>query len=288
MERETVLVTGATGRIGRHLVRALDGKPVHVRAMTRRPDQASELADTDAELVKGDFADPESLDDALAGVDRAFLLSPVLREMADLQRNFVDAAERTDLEHVVKLSAAGADADSMWDIARWHGEIEDRIETSEVAYTHLRPVFYMQNLLEDPQLKTSNVLARPVPSDTRINMIDTRDVAAAAATALTESGHTGTAYKLTGRQPVSLAKVAETLSEVMDQAIRYREVSPDKAVDVFVDRGSPEWLAREQVALFQGFAKGAGEVDTDAIERVLGRQPRSLREFVDDHFSARS
>lgn len=204
--------------------------------------------------------------------------------MAELQRNFVAAAERADVTHVVKLSAAGADSNSKWDIARWHGDIEDRLDESGIRHTNLRPVFYMQNLLDAAEtLQDSGVLERPAPPDTRINMIDTRDVAAVAATTLIERGHADTAYKLTGRRPVRLTEVAETLSQVVGREITYREISPDEAKNVFVSQGSPEWLADEQVALFQGFAKGAGDVNTADVEELLGRRPRTFREFADDY-----
>lgn len=287
MTEPTVLVTGATGRIGRHLVEALATADVDVRAMTRRPQRASELADKGADLVEGDFSDPSSLDDALVGVDRAFLLSPVLQEMSELQTNFVEAAERAEIRYVVKLSAAGADSGSRWDIARWHGEVEDRITESDIPHTHLRPVFYMQNLLDAAeQLQEEGVLARPAPPDTRINMIDTRDVAAVAAVTLTEPSHAEPTYKLTGPRPISLAEVADTLSNVADREITYQETSTAEAKAVLMDQGSPEWLATEQVALFRGFAKGAGDVETSDVQEVLGRQPRSLRAFAEDHADA--
>lgn len=280
----TILVTGATSRIGRHLVRQLAQTDAVVRAMTRRPSNVTEIADLGVDVVEGDFADPSSLDESLAGVDRAFLLSPVLQEMAELQTNFVAGAERAAVSHVVKLSAAGADASSKWDIARWHGEVEARLEASDVGHTHLRPVFYMQNLLDAAErLRETGALERPAPPDTPVNMIDTRDVAVVAAATLTDSGHVGSAYKLTGRRPVTLAEVTETLGNALGLEVAYREVSPDGARAAFVDQGSPEWLAEEQVALFRGFAKGAGDVSTDDLERILGRPPRMLDEFVADH-----
>lgn len=284
MSEPTVLVTGATGRIGRHLIEALATADVDVRAMTRRPQRASELADQGTELVEGDFSDSSSLDDALVGIDRAFLLSPVLQDMKGLQENFVGAAERAEIRHIVKLSAAGADAESRWDIARWHGEVEDRIDESDIPHTHLRPVFYMQNLLDAAdRLREEGVLERPAPPDTRINMIDTRDVAEVAAVTLTEPGHVETTYKLTGPRPISLAEVANTLSQVAGQEFTYQETSAAEAKAVLIDQGSPEWLATEQVALFRGFAKGAGEVETNDVQEVLGRKPRSLRGFAEDH-----
>lgn len=284
MSNSPILVTGATGRIGRHLVDTLASKAVPVTAMTRDPDRASGLAERGVDLVEGDFSDPASLENALAGVSKAFLLSPVLQEMADYQTNFIEAAEQADVTQLVKLSAAGADPESKWDIARWHGEVERRLTESDIHHTHLRPVFYMQNLLDAAEtLRETGVFERPAPPDTRINMIDTRDVAAVAATTLTEQGHYDTAYKLTGRRPVRLTEVTETLSRVIGREITYQEISPTEATEVFVSQGAPDWLAHEQAALFQGFAKGAGDVTTDAVRKLLGRQPRTLQEFADEY-----
>jgi uncharacterized protein YbjT (DUF2867 family) len=284
LSAEPLLVTGATGTIGSEVVRVLAETDRSVRAMTRRPDAASWMRELGVEVVPGDFLRPRTLDDALDGVERAFLLSPNVRDMAEMQSNFVAAAERANVEHVVKLSAAGADPDSSWDIARWHGEIEVAVEAANLAHTFVRPVSYMQNLLDDAEtIRSAGFFSRATPREARVNMVDTRDVARVAARALVEADHAGETYKPTGPEPISFAHVASVISEVTGRTVQYREVSPETARESIVEEGGPEWLADAMVGLQVAFGKGIADLTTDHVQRVTGSRPRSFEAFVRDH-----
>ena len=236
-----ILVTGATGTIRSELVKQLLASEVNIRALTRDRDRAGFVSDRDVEVVEGDFREPPTLDAALNNAETAFLLSPVVEGIVQLQGNFIEAAQRAGIQHLVNLSAAGADPDSPGLIARWHGEIEKHVEDSGLRYTHLRPVSYMQNLLEQADsIRVDGVVAQAIPQDAPINMIDTRDIAVVAATVLTENGHEGKKYKLTGPEVLTYAQIVETLSEVTGTEITYRELSPEAAKQRLLDQGRPE------------------------------------------------
>lgn len=284
MSSEPLLVTGATGTIGSEVARILAETDRSVRAMTRHPEHAAWMQELDVDVVEGDFLQPQTLDDAVEGVERAFLLSPNVRDMAEMQSNFVAAAEQATVHHVVKLSAAGADPESSWDIARWHGQIETEIETADLNHTFIRPVSYMQNLLDDAEvIRSDGLFTRATPPEARVNVVDTRDVARVAVQTLLDSGHRGKTYKPTGPEPITFAHMASVISEVTGQTVQFREISPETARESIVEEGGPEWLADAMVGLQVAFGKGIANLNTNHVEQVTGRQPRSFESFVRDY-----
>src|SRR3982074_2267105 len=140
-----LLVTGASGLNGGAVVRRLSAQGVPVRALVRNRNRATDLASLPGvEVVEGDMAHPETLADPLRGVDRAMLTSSSDPAMLDVQSNFIDAAKQAGVEHVVKLSGIMPEIDSDFRFARMHGQIEQHLEASGMAFTHLRAGEFMQ------------------------------------------------------------------------------------------------------------------------------------------------
>src|SRR5258708_20403969 len=139
-----ILVTGATGVNGNALLRRLSANGVAARALVRNPARAEVLATLPhVKIVQGDMARPETLATALADVDRAMLISSSDPVMLEVQSNFIDAAKKAGVRHVVKLSGIMPELDSAFRFARMHGEIEKRLEASGMAFTHLRAGEFM-------------------------------------------------------------------------------------------------------------------------------------------------
>ncbi len=139
-----ILVTGATGLNGSELVHRLSARGVPVRALVRSAAKARALsALPKVEIVEGDMARPETLSGALRGVDRAMLISSSDPAMLEVQSNFIEAARKAGVKHIVKLSGIIAELDSPFRFARMHGEIERRLEASGIAFTHLRAGEFM-------------------------------------------------------------------------------------------------------------------------------------------------
>ena len=282
-----ILITGATGTTGREVVeelRRLGAKDV--RALVRDPARADFIREAGFETVVGDFDRPETLDAALKGVERALLLTPPSMQTFEHQRAFVEAAARAGVRHVVKLSAFGADAGAPEGFGKWHGQAEDLLKASGLAWTMLRPNFFMQNLLgQAKQIASDGIIAQAV-GDGRASFIDTRDIAAVAARTLTEEGHAGQTYVLTGPEALSYTEVAAKLSEATGREIKYVPVSPAQFRETALAAGLPEWLVSGLERLNELFVSGEAAEVTDAVRRVGRKEPTTFDQFARDHAEA--
>jgi uncharacterized protein YbjT (DUF2867 family) len=277
----TVLVTGATGTVGRHVVPALVDRAATVRAGVRDPEGASaSLADADGvTVVELDFERPETWGPALDGVDAAFLLRPPTVATDDVNA-FVDALGRVGVDRVAYLSTLGADRNVLVP----HHRIEKRLAATDVFATFLRASFFSQNLLEvhrDDLVERDEVF---VPAgDGATSFVDARDVAEAAAVVLTEAGHGDRAYDVTGPEAIDYHAVARIFSDVLDRTVTY----PDPSLLAFARRRLAQGDPLRYVLLMGGIYPtarlGLADRVSDDLDRLLGRDPRTFRDFVVDH-----
>ena len=186
-----ILITGATGNIGVELVKRLSGAGQSVRAFVRSRTNAKTIHLPGIELVEGDFAEPKTFTPALENVDRLFLLIPSSAEVEQQQRNFVDAAKRSKIKHIVKLSQLGADEKAPGRFQRYHGAIEKYIVKADLPYTFLRPNLFMQGLLNFRVTISSQGVFYAPAGNANVSVVDVRDIASVAARVLKESGHEG-------------------------------------------------------------------------------------------------
>jgi uncharacterized protein YbjT (DUF2867 family) len=282
----SVLVIGATGLLGGEVARRLarSGRPV--RALARDPAKAAPLAALGIEIAEGDLEDPVALARAFAGVERVFVASALDPRQVELQGNAVEAARRAGVRHVVKLSGLATSLDSAVASGRWHARTEEQIEKSGMAWTHLRPHFFYQNLLRAaPFVAGAGVL--PCTSGRgEIAGVDARDVAECAAAALAGDLHFGRAYTVTGPEAFSYAGLAERLSRLLGRAIRTLDTAPEAARARMVADGMPAWHADVLADFAACLAQGGGAEVTDAALRLSGRAPRSVGEFLAEHAAA--
>jgi uncharacterized protein YbjT (DUF2867 family) len=282
-----ILVVGATGLVGREVVAGLARAGVPVRAMVRSAERAAGLRGPGVEPVVADLADPASLNRALAGVTRAFLLSPLAPEQAILQGNLVAAARRAGPVHVVKLSGLGTAPDSPVRSGRLHARTECLIEDAGLPFTHLRPLFFMQNLLHQaPEIAATDVLAFPMRR-ARVAMIDARDVADVAVAILAApgsvSGHAGRAYTLTGPEALSFDEVARTIGQARGRPVTYRDQAPEARERHLRAAGLSEWLVALRLEFAAVLAAGGADDVTGAVQAVTGRSARTLAAFAAEH-----
>jgi uncharacterized protein YbjT (DUF2867 family) len=278
-----ILVLGATGTNGGEVAHRLAAAGVRVRALVRNPDKAANLPQENIELVAGDLDEPASLDRALSGVDRAFFVAAVDQRYAGWFRNFLAAARRSGSPHIVRFSAMGAVADSPSELMRQHGETDQALADSGLPYTILQPNAFYQNLFWSAKsIKDQGDFYLPL-GDARQSLVDVRDIAAVAVEVLTDSGHDGKTYVITGPESLSYHDVAAKLSAVLGRPIRYVDVPPETARDSMEKAGMPAWNARAVAELYRLFAAGKTASVTDTIQRVTGRSPISFEQFARDH-----
>jgi uncharacterized protein YbjT (DUF2867 family) len=283
-----VVITGATGTVGTALLEELAGAAATTRVLVRDRAKAPALAARGFDVVHGSLDDAASMRRAFRGADRLFLLSPPgTDDMVGLQVAAVDAARAAGVRHVVKLSSIGADEPGTGaGIIAAHRRIEEHIERSGLAFTHLRPHWFFQNELgHGGSIATEGRFY--APDVTRISAIDARDIAAVAALVLTQDGHEGAAYTLTGPQALGYAEMAAVLSRVLGHTVRWAEVTLDQARSSMVGAGLPPELASGFTEIMRRYREGGVTARVSpAAGEILGRPPRSFEQFATDHRAA--
>jgi len=277
-----VLVTGATGTVGAHVVRALRQRATPVRAFVRDPEKAVRLLGPEVETVVGDFGDPAALGVAVDGVERVFLACANHPQQGPWETALVDAAAGAGVRHVVKLSAFGAQIGSPVAFLDANGRVEQHLRRSGVPWTLLRPTFLMSNLLRGAGgVRTEDAFLVP-GAGAKIALVDPRDVAEVAAVVLTGAGHEGRHYDVTGPEAVTFDDVAEHLSAVLGRPIASVDLSDDEATMRFTAAGAPPWYVGNVVRLFDVLRRGAQAEVRDTVEALCGRAPRSVLRYLHD------
>lgn len=273
-----ILVTGATGTVGRHVARGLADRGAEAVAATRNPNNAAD--DLPLPTVRFDFEDPSTYD-AFEGTKKLFLVRPpaIARVWASIFPA-LDAAERRGVEHVVFLSLLGAEQNPFVP-HRW---IEWKLLRSGMNWTFLRPSFFMQNLATTHRADLRNRDEIFVPAGQgRTSFIDARDVAEVGVRALTEDGHCNTAYALTGDEALSYFEVADRFSEVLGREIRYATPSVLVFVRHMREQGHPWPFVLVMTGIYLTARFGLADTVTDDLETVLERPPTSMRTFIRDY-----
>jgi NAD(P)H dehydrogenase (quinone) len=285
----TILVTGATGNIGRAAVEALSGQQTGLRLSSRSREKLEQLRATGHDAVEIDFADPATIDGALDGVEVLLLLSAQHPQQSDLQGNVVSAAARAGVRHIVKVSGGSAvtGKDTASFVGRSHWEIEQHIAGSGVAHTFLRPNYLMQNLLNLAGPIAAGKLPLPL-GDARMAIVDAADVGAVAAAILADPDpHAGKTYDLTGPEALAFGDVAQRLTNALGTPVVHVSPPVDAAVDALKANGAPDWLQQHFREIMGIFASdpSVGEV-TAVVEHVTGRPATSVDDFIARHAAA--
>lgn len=282
-----ILVTGATGTTGIHVVRELTARGVRVRALVRNFAKIAGLSGHGVEIAGGDLSKPDRLEAAFRGVESLFLASTADIGMADLQSKAIAVAKRAGVRHVVRLSALGASADSPVGLARIHHRVDTELVRSGLAWTLLKPNFYMQNVLGSVGSMVGEGKLYAPAGNGRASLIDARDVAAVAVAALLEPGHRDQTYALTGPEPLSYADLAHKISAAIGKEITYVDLTADSARRAMLAAGMAAWPVEQMVALFDHvYAPGLAAPVLDGVQAITGRPPRTFDAFAHDYSAA--
>jgi len=275
------LVTGATGTIGRDVARQLSGKGVAVRAGVRNQAKARTQFRADIALVPFDFENEKTFSEALEGVEKVFLLPPLLPNQLEVMNTFVDAAKRAGVRHIVKLSAIGIDDETQPMAIKGHAANEQHIRESGREFTFLRPNSFMQNFITyfPPR---NGAIYLPWGNGTA-SFVDTHDIASVAAKALTSDGHGGRIYTLTGPAKLGIAEVTLILSQVTGREFKYVDVPEAAARDGMLQAGVPPWQVELVMELHAVNKQNRWSAVTSDIEKVTGTPPTDFAQFARDH-----
>ena len=281
-----ILVIGGRSKIGAALIGELLGRGQQVRALVRAGQPAGGLPAA-AESVTGDLADEGSLVTAMAGIEKVFLLSSPHPDAVSWHRNAIDAARRTQVQLLARSSILGADRESPAEFISAHTICDRYLEDSGLPYVIVRPNLFLQNVPEStiPSIGASGTFYADA-GEALISMVDTRDVAAVAALALTEPGHASAHYDVTGPEALSYTDVAAKLTGVMGRRISYVGASDDAVRQALVGAGLTKWFASALIGLYQDYRRsgtsGYAAQVTGTVQRLTGRPARSLDDLLDE------
>jgi len=273
-----ILVTGATGNVGGELIRQLAGAGQPVRALTRGDGRAG--FPPGVEAAPGDLNDPASLRPALQGATGVFLL-PGYADMPGL----LAEARQAGVARVVQLSGSSAgtgDLDNA--ITRYMTETEEAVRASGLAWTILRPAAFMSNTLQWlPQVRAGDVVRAPF-AHVRAAVTDPADIASVAALALTESGHEGRVYPVSGPEPLAPADRVAILGQVLGRPLRF-QAQPDDEARAEMSAAMP---AKYVDAFFRFYADGTLDesVVWPTVRELTGRPPRTFAQWATAHAEA--
>lgn len=276
-----IVVSGASGNIGGHVVRELVRRGAKVRALSRDP---SKLRAHGHEVAKADFLEPSTLEAAFAGAEKVFLVAEA-RDLPRASAHAALAAKRAGVRHVVMVSSGTILMKPEPTIGRWHREAEEATRAAGVAWTFLRPDNFASNTLRWAGMirAQSAVFA---PAGGKSAPIDPRDIGDVAVAALTGQGHEGKTYVLTGPALMTAAEQVETIGSALDKPVRFVAVPVEGARAGMLKAGMDEVLADAILELVIAGSDGREERLTSTIRDVAGHEARTFSDWVRDHLHA--
>ena len=287
-----ILLTGVTGKTGGETAKQLLQKGARLRALVRDEARAADLKAAGVELVVGDVSDADTVRRALKGAEKAFLTLPNGRHQLEQEKQFTDLAVAAGVKHLVKMSSMEAVAHAETPIPRAHWAVEEYIRGSGLTWTMVKPNFFMQNLLSSAgSIKAQRRFSLPMGNGTT-GMADIRDIGAVCAEVLTGDGpagqgfagkgHAGQSYEITGPEVLTFHEVADRFSAVLGEKVEYVPMPMEQ----FRERMSKilePWHLNAVCELFREIAEIGLDHTTDTFRKLIGRDPRSVTQFIQDH-----
>ncbi|MEO7718123.1 MAG: NmrA family NAD(P)-binding protein [Capsulimonas sp.] len=278
-----ILIVGGTGSVGSAVIEALQARGADMRILIRKPEGADKLP-TGLETVVGDLLDPPSIEAALDGVNKLYLLNAVTPEELTQGLIAYDLAKKRKLEHIVYHSVYRVER--FKDVPHFAAKLalENAIRDFDLPFTIIRPNYFFQNdvTLKDPLM---NAGLYPMPlGPVGVSAVDIRDIAEATAIALTTDGHIGKTYNLNGPDVLNGPRVAEIWGSVLGKEIHYTGHDMDQ-FEAQMRQSAPSWSAFDIRMMFQGYLERGFEAETDDLEiltELLGHAPRNYQDFASE------
>jgi NAD(P)H dehydrogenase (quinone) len=271
-----ILITGVTGNIGGRVAEILKGQS-GIRLLTRQPEKLSGFPD--AEIIKGDYSDKESLEAAFKDVGTAFIVSGYAApgQRALLHKNAIEAAVRAGTGHIIYLSSQGASPESKFPMSTDHYQTEQFVKASGAAYTILRDSFYIDLI---PEMFGEKRIMKGPGGQGEVAWVSREDIAQVIATVLMNPTTSQGTYEMTGPEAVSLAETAERFSAFFGEKYSYEEETLKAGREWRKALGAPDWEVNTWVGSYEAIAAGEMAPVSDDVYKITGRKPMSLEEHL--------
>ena len=274
-----ILVTGASGTVGKAVLKEVARSGAKHAAMYRSPDEAAKAPAGTATVI-ADFAKKETLASALRGVDTVYLVCSPIPDLPQLEGNMLEASAAAGVTHIVLSSALGA-GDYAKSFPSWHRKVEDKLKGIGISFTILRPNSFHQNVLTyfAPSIRTQGAFYSSM-RNARVSFLDVRDIAAVASRVLSDGEHRGKTYELNGPEALTYADVAEKTSRHAGRAVKYVDIPANAQRKAMLDQGMPVWQVDALLELQEYYTSGKGGAVDPLLQNLLGRQPITMDRFL--------
>ncbi|HET9802268.1 MAG TPA: SDR family oxidoreductase [Candidatus Acidoferrum sp.] len=277
-----ILVTGASGSVGREVVREVQKTGAQFCAMHRSKEEAAK-APAGVRTVIADFRDQTSLLGALRGVERVFLVCSPIQELVELEGNAIDACTEAGVRSIVLNSALGA-GDYNKSFPSWHRKVEDKLKVTGMDYVILRPNGFMQNTITylAPSIRAQGAFFDAM-GDAKTSYVDVRDVAAVVARALTQQGHSGKIYELNGPDAITQDDLARRIAAKAGREVKHVNIPREAHQKAMLDLGMPAWQVNALIELQDYYVSGRAAAVDGLIDKLLGRPARTMDAFLTEY-----
>jgi NAD(P)H dehydrogenase (quinone) len=275
-----ILITGASGNIGKRTAELLAENGRSLRLLVRDPNRAPQLSMS--QVIQGDYAQPATLDAAFADVDVAFIVSGYAKpgERALLHKNAIDAAVRAQVKHLVYLSFQGASPTSKFPMSRDHYQTEQFLKESGMPFTVLRDNSYFDLL---PEMFNAKGVMRGPAGDGAVAWVAREDIARVAATVLSRPADFCALYNVTGSEALTMTETAQRLSALSGRSLRYENESIANGREWRNALGAPDWEVDTWLGSYEAIAAGELEQISNTVSQITGAKPFSLEAYFTEY-----
>ena len=274
-----ILITGASGSVGKAVLQEAIQKATKVLAMYRSKEEAAK-APAGCEAVLADYADRQSLLKALNGVNSVYVVCSPIPQLVELESNMLDACREAGVKHVVLNSAMGA-GEYGKSFPSWHRKVEDKLKGMGMTYTILRPNGFLQNIVlyNGPSIRAQGAFYAAM-GEAKVSYLDVSDIAVVAVRALQAGVHTGKIYELNGPEAISNTELAKRISKVTGRAVNYVDIPEAAQREAMLGLGTPEWQVAALLELQQYYKQGGGAKTDGLLKALIEWEPVALDQYL--------
>ncbi len=274
-----ILITGASGSVGKAVLQEASRKGSKFRAMFRSKQEAAK-APAGCETVLADYSDKQSLRIALEGVTSIYVVCSPIPQLVELEGNVLGVCKESGVEHVVLNSALGA-GDFPKSFPSWHRRVEDKLKATGMSYTILRPNGFLQNIVafNAPSIRAQGAFYAAM-GDAKVSYLDIGDIAVVAVKALQGGAHSGKTYELNGPEAISNHELAKRISRTTGRAVNYVDIPETAQREAMLALGMPEWQVTALLELQQYYKQGGGAKTDGLLQSLIERPPVSLDQYL--------